>query len=121
QHSRALGRAPLRPAEGRLMTTAPTPEPISLAASGRLKRRRLLNRVMEAIGTLAALIAVAILAVVVIGIFRHAIDGISLTSSTDSPVPFGQSGGGLRYAIIGSAEIVLLATLMAVPFGILVA
>src|SRR5262249_14487242 len=96
-------------------------QPISLRASGRLRRRRVVNRVMEGVGILAAAIAVGILAIVVISVLKHGLPALSWDFFTKNPVPFGQTGGGLKYAILGSAYLVFLASLMAVPVGVLIA
>jgi phosphate transport system permease protein len=96
-------------------------EPISLRASGRLRRRRVVNRLMEAIGTIAALIAVAILGIVVVYVLSKGLSALSWDFFTKNPVTFGEAGGGLKHAILGSALLIGLATLMSVPFGVLVA
>jgi phosphate transport system permease protein len=96
-------------------------EPITLRASGRLRRRRLVNRVMETLGTLAAVLAILVLGLVVFGVARRGIGALSWAFFTQTAVPFGQTGGGLAHAIVGSAIIVALATVMALPVGILVA
>ncbi len=70
---------------------------------------------------LAALSAVALLAVVVGSVFKRGVAALNLDFVTKTPVTFGQSGGGIAQAIIGSAILIGLATLMAVPIGILVA
>ena len=100
--------------------SAVTPE-ISLRASGSLRRRRLVNRIMEALGWTAALIAVGILFVVLISVTVRAWLSLSWDFSTKPPAPFGQPGGGISIAIICSLLIVAIATAIALPIGILVA
>jgi phosphate transport system permease protein len=95
--------------------------PMTLRASGRLRRRRLVNRVMEVLGTLAAVLAIFVLGLVVFGVAKRGIGALSWAFFTETTVPFGQPGGGLAHAIVGSAIIVALATAMALPIGILVA
>jgi phosphate transport system permease protein len=102
------------------MSAVPAPE-FSLRASGRLRRRRLVNRLMEALGTIAALLAVAVLALVVLGVAKRGLGAISWAFFTQTAVPFGQTGGGLAHAIVGSAILIVVATVMALPVGILVA
>lgn len=85
-----------------------------------LRRRRLVNRAMEALATLAALAAVAVLAIVVGSVLLKGISAINLDFFIKSPAVFGQSGGGIANSIVGTAELVAIATLIAVPVGILV-
>jgi phosphate transport system permease protein len=99
--------------------SAVSPE-ISLRPSGRLRRRRVVNRVMESIGTLAALLAVAVLIIVVTSVAVRAAPALSWDFFTEPPSLFG-AGGGISSALIGSALIVGMATAMALPVGVLIA
>jgi phosphate transport system permease protein len=92
-----------------------------LRASGGLRRRRIVNRVMESVGTLAALLAVAVLGVVVVSVAVRAAPALNLDFFTKPPNIFGGPGGGISSAIIGSALIVAMATGMALPVGVLIA
>jgi phosphate transport system permease protein len=96
-------------------------EPLSLRPSRGLRRRRIVNRLMESLGTLAALLAVAVLGLVVASVALKGAGALSLDFFTKTPATFGQPGGGIEHAIVGSLIIVALATAMAVPVGILVA
>lgn len=84
-------------------------------------RRRVVNRVMEGISTFAAVIAVAVLLLVVISVIVKAAPAISLKfiTSTPSLSPFGVNQGGIANDIVGSLILIALATVMAVPVGIL--
>lgn len=97
-----------------------TPE-ISLRSGGRLRRRRIVNRVMESLGTLAALLAIGVLAVVVVSVALRGAGALSWDFFTKPPNLFGGSGGGISSALVGSALIVAMATGMALPMGVLVA
>jgi len=92
-------------------------------SSDRLRRRRAVNRGMELLALLAALIAVAILGIVVWSVARRGVSQLNLDLITKTQVPFaiGNVRQGLANAFAGTLVIVGLATLMAVPFGILVA
>ena len=96
------------------------PSAMLLAGDGRLRRRRLVNRTMEVLATLAALAAVAVLGVVIISVLIKGIGAINLDFFIHSEVPFGQTGGGIENAIVGTIVLVLLASLMAVPIGLLI-
>jgi phosphate transport system permease protein len=87
----------------------------------RYRRRRLVNRSMEALATIAALIAVAVLAIVVISVASRGAGALSWDFLTKPQALFGQPGGGIANAIVGTALLVGLATVMAVPVGVLTA
>lgn len=92
-------------------------------ASARTRRRRIVNRMMEAVSALSALAAVLVLAVVTISVFVRGIGAINLDFFTKvtPPPSLGTGGGGVLNAIVGTALIVAMATGMAVPIGVLVA
>ncbi|MDQ2984877.1 MAG: phosphate ABC transporter permease PstA [Actinomycetota bacterium] len=93
----------------------------SLAPSPRTRRRKAVNRLMEAISTLASLAAIAVLVLVVASIAQRGASAINLDFLTKAPAGFGEAGGGIAPAIAGSLLIVILATAMALPVGVLVA
>lgn len=90
----------------------------------RTRRRRRTNRLMVGLCSLAALLAVAMLALIVFTVVVHGFRALSLDFFTQ-PTPqlaVGQSeGAGVANAIVGSLLIVLIATVVAVPIGVLVA
>ena len=88
---------------------------------GNLKRRNRFNRVVEVTRTVAALLAVAVLVIVVGSVFLKGVGALSWHFLTTPMALFGESGGGISNAIVGSAIIVGIAALMAIPVGILVA
>ena len=87
----------------------------------RARRRRLTNRLMEVLATVAALIAVAVLAIVVVSVARRGAGALSWDFFTKPQALFGQPGGGIANALVGTALLVLLATGMALPVGVLTA
>jgi phosphate transport system permease protein len=99
--------------------SAVTPD-FSLRPSGGLRRRRIVNRVMESIGTAAALVAVAVLGIVIASVAIRAAPALNWDFFTQPPSLFG-GGGGISSALIGSALIVGMATAMALPVGVLTA
>ncbi len=104
-----------------MSTQAHPPAPFTLKAADRSRRRLLLNRVAEIVAMLAALAAVALLALVVGSVFKKGVSALNLDFLTKTPVTFGESGGGIAQAIVGSAILVGLGAFMAVPLGILIA
>jgi phosphate transport system permease protein len=91
---------------------------LSLRPGGRLRRRRVVNRIMEGLGTAAALLAVGLLALVVVSVAIRAAPAFSWHFLTTPPALFG-APGGISSAIVGSGLIVAMATGMALPVGVL--
>jgi phosphate transport system permease protein len=89
----------------------------------RLRRRRLVNRGMELLAWLAAALAVLILGIVVWSVARRGLPALSLDFLTKAQAQFAPPSvkQGLANAFIGTFVVVALATLMALPFGILIA
>jgi phosphate transport system permease protein len=94
---------------------------VNLRGDARAGRRRLLNRAMESAGTLAALLAVAVLVIVIVSVARRGAGALSWDFFTKGQALFGQPGGGIANAIVGTALLVALAAAMAVPVGVLAA
>jgi phosphate transport system permease protein len=86
-----------------------------LTPSGNLRRRRAFSRFAEYGATAAALAAVGVLGIVVFAVVVHGASALSLDFLLKGePV-------GIGPALVGTAEIVAIATLIAAPIGILVA
>jgi phosphate transport system permease protein len=88
-----------------------------------LPRRRAVNRLMEALAMLAALIAIGFLALIVWSVARKGGSELNLDLITKTPHAAFLAEGkqGLANAFAGTLVIVAIATLMALPTGILVA
>jgi phosphate transport system permease protein len=93
----------------------------SLKAQGRARRRMLTNRASELVATIAAFGAVAVLAIVVINVIQKAIPALNIDLFTQVQATFGESGGGIENAIVGSAIVVGVAAAAAIPIGVMVA
>jgi phosphate transport system permease protein len=89
----------------------------------RLRRRRTVNHGMELLAWVSAAIAVAILGILVWSVAKRGASELNLNLLTKTSVPFAPPNvaQGLANAFVGSLVIVGLATVMALPFGILVA
>jgi phosphate transport system permease protein len=98
--------------------STPQHQRFSLKPTGQLRRRKLVNRLMEVIGTLAALSAVAILGLVVWAVVKRGAPALNKDFFTQVPPTFGESGGGIANSIVGSIVIILVATAMALPVGV---
>ena len=95
--------------------------PHSLRAGGSVRRRKLKNRFMEAAAVLAAAAALAVLGILVGSVLIKGLPALNVDLFTHNPVVFGESGGGLQNAFVGTIMLVVIATAIALPIGILVA
>jgi phosphate transport system permease protein len=103
------------------MSTLPAGDRYDITVrSGDLRRRRITEKAFAGAAVLSALVAVAILALVLGTVIHKGISELSLDFFTKARPLFGQSGG-IADALVGSALIVGMAMLMAVPVSILVA
>ena len=87
----------------------------------RYRRRRIMNRLMEVLATVAAALAVGVLAIVVISVASRGAGALSWNFLTKPQALFGQPGGGIANAIVGTGLLILMATAMALPVGVLTA
>ena len=88
--------------------------------SNRLRRRRIVEKIFGALAILSALIEVAILAVVLATVIYKGLSQLNLDFFTEPRPLFGEKGG-IADALVGSALIVGMAMLMAIPMSIFVA
>jgi len=86
-----------------------------LTPTGNLRRRRAVSRVAESGATLAAALAVGVLGIVVFSVAVHGASALSLDFLLKG------EPDGIGPALVGTAEIVAIATLFAMPLGVLVA
>jgi phosphate transport system permease protein len=105
------------------MATGPLSLGGVLAPGPGAARRRLVNRVVEGLCTLATLIAIAVLVWVIASVFVKGLPAISFGFIFHNPQTsaFGANTGGIANSIVGTLILVALASLMAVPVGILIA
>jgi phosphate transport system permease protein len=96
-------------------------EPLSLQACGRARRRLRVNRGAEVGAVLAALLAVSVLAVLIGSVLDKALPALSWNLFLKGPAVFGQTGGGIAPALVGTALLVAIGMGMAIPVGVLVA
>jgi phosphate transport system permease protein len=93
----------------------------TLAASGRVRRRKRINFLVENTWLLASVLAVAVLATVTLSVLIKALPALNLDLFTKTPATFGEPGGGIAHAFVGSIVLVALATAIALPVGVLIA
>jgi len=103
------------------MTTIPSDDRYDITArSARLRRRKLTEKAFAGLAVASAVIAVGILALVLATVLHKGLSQVSLDFFTKARPLFGQTGG-IADALVGSALIVGMAMVMAIPMSILVA
>ena len=85
----------------------------------RLVYRKATNIVMLSLTGVCTLLAVGVLFFILGYLLWHGGKSLSWDFFTKLPVPVGETGGGMANAIVGSAKLLLLASLIGVPIGFL--
>jgi len=85
--------------------------------SPRLRWRKFVSGFMLTMTGVCALLAVSVLFFILGYLVYHGGTSISWNFFTKLPAPVGESGGGMANAILGSAKLLLLASLAGVPIG----
>ncbi len=85
----------------------------------RLVYRKATNIVMLTLTGVCTLLAVGVLCFILGYLLWHGGKSLSWDFFTKLPVPVGETGGGMANAIVGSAKLLLLASLIGVPIGFL--
>lgn len=100
-----------------------TPDPkYALTASGNLRRRQITSRVFEVLTVVAAAIAVIVLVILVYYVIKQGVSALSFSFLFSGQLPDVEGqGGGIGPALLGSIELILIATIIAVPAGVLTA
>jgi phosphate transport system permease protein len=102
--------------------TSGVPDPTApLTATGNLRRRLAVSRVLEIAAVAAAVLAVGVFFFVVYAVAERGLGAISFHFLTSDPNLVDVGAGGIAPAIVGSAIIVALATAIAMPLGVLIA
>jgi phosphate transport system permease protein len=77
------------------------------------------NALMNVFSVLCALMVIAPLALILFYLIRQGVAALNVNFFTQLPAPVGQTGGGMGNAIAGTLELLLLASLIGVPAGVL--
>jgi phosphate transport system permease protein len=93
----------------------------SLKPSGNLRRRQLTSQAFVTLTVAASALAVAVLFILVYYAAYHGASQFSLGFLGDQLPAYGGVGGGMGPALVGTAEVVLIGTAIALPVGILTA
>lgn len=81
-------------------------------------RRRVAERVVVSLLALATLLAVALLLVILAYVLISGLPALDLAFFTQRPKPFGEAGGGVQPAILGTLVLAAVAGVIAIPVGI---
>jgi phosphate transport system permease protein len=83
----------------------------------RLRWRKLVSVFMLTMTGVCSLVAVSVLFFILGYLVFHGGRSINWDFFTKLPTPVGESGGGMANAIVGSAKLLFLASLVGVPIG----
>ncbi|MFZ1008035.1 MAG: phosphate ABC transporter permease PstA [Candidatus Sulfotelmatobacter sp.] len=81
-------------------------------------RRRLVNHLMTGLAVFTVILVLAPLIAIFGYLLYRGIGSINWAFLTQTPKPVGEAGGGMANAIVGSAFILALASLLGVPLGV---
>lgn len=82
-------------------------------------QKRVVNIVMLTMTGLCALLAISVLLFILGYLVVNGARSLNLNFFTKLPVPVGEDGGGMANAIVGSGKVLLLASVIGVPIGVL--
>ena len=85
----------------------------------RNRRRNLVNNVMLTLTGVCAFLTVSTLFLILGYLIYNGGKSVDLNFFTKLPLPPGQLGGGMANAIVGSGEIILIASIIGLPIGFL--
>jgi phosphate transport system permease protein len=88
-----------------------------IVTQGSYTRRKLVNAFMLSLTGVCTLIAVSVLFFILGYLFWHGGTSLNWNFFTKLPTPVGETGGGMANAIVGSAKLLLLATMFGIPVG----
>ena len=84
-----------------------------------LTRRIVADRIFQVVVVFLSFCSILPMFFILFFISKNGISSISWNFLTRLPAPVGETGGGIANAIVGSALLILLASVVAVPLGIL--
>jgi phosphate transport system permease protein len=90
-----------------------------LRASGvNVVSRRIKSGIVSGLAVLATIVVIAPLIAILFYLLKQGVSSLNWDFFTKIPVPVGEKGGGMENAIVGSAVILAIASLIGVPLGI---
>jgi phosphate transport system permease protein len=107
-----MGRDPRRTGKGGLM-----PNQYQTSTFHRY-RRTIANHLASGIAVLSTILVVAPLIAIFAYLIYKGASSLNLAFFTQTPAPVGESGGGMANAIVGSAVLLAISSVLGVPIGI---
>jgi phosphate transport system permease protein len=83
-----------------------------------IRRRELIDRLATVVMTLCAALAVLVLLLILVHVTINGLPALNLAFFTERPLPAGEVGGGVAPAIVGTLQMLVVASLIGVPIGI---
>jgi phosphate transport system permease protein len=80
-------------------------------------RRKIISKIAESLCALAVLLALIPLAMILFYVLTHGLTALNFAFFTNTPKPVGETGGGMANAIVGTLILIAIASLIAVPVG----
>jgi len=90
-----------------------------MTEAARLRSRRVVNNVMLGLTGVFTVLIAGVLLFILGYLFFNGARNLDLAFFTELPKPTGETGGGMANAVLGSAKILGMATLIGVPIGFL--
>ncbi|HTT57615.1 MAG TPA: phosphate ABC transporter permease PstA [Opitutaceae bacterium] len=90
-----------------------------MSSTANHRYRRLKNALMNAVSILCAVLVISPLGLILFYLIRQGVAALNWEFFTHVPGPVGQPGSGMGNAIIGTVELLVLASLAGVPIGVL--
>jgi phosphate transport system permease protein len=90
-----------------------------MSEAKRLRSRHLVNSVMLGLTGVCTVFIASVLLFILGYLFVNGARNLDFAFFTELPKPVGESGGGMANAILGSAKILAMATVIGVPIGFL--
>jgi phosphate transport system permease protein len=100
------------------MATANILRPPLRASKFNVLRRRFTSGAIAALAIVATIAVITPLIAILFYLLKQGVSSLNWDFFTKSPVPVGEVGGGMANAIVGSAVILGLASLIGIPLGI---
>ncbi len=89
-----------------------------LAVNANLAQRRLVDATMASLIAICALLGVLVLVIILSYVAMRGLPALDLAFFTQRPLPYGEVGGGVAPAIVGSLTMLLVASAIGLPVGI---
>jgi len=80
-------------------------------------RRKIISKIAESFCALAVVLALIPLVMILFYVLTHGLTALNLDFFTHTPKPVGEAGGGMANAIVGTLILISIASLLAVPVG----